>query len=382
MTGRRSDSPAVTPWTLPRWSLEAVTAANRFFAGRAVFRSGGREWRISARLARPPARWEMGLTLEVAGHQTALFLSSPVMALWEGCSLGARDFAALPGELRAAAVEARLDALIRDFTAWTGQPVEVQSCSLEPEASWYADESVPLRLERDDGLVVFAALHATPEGLAFLADAFGSVATPNAETVPREAMLVTALAELTGPALSLEECAGLAPGDVILTPLENSGQDGLPAGLRIGSMVLPARWKPGSLTLKAGGAVMDQSDWQERTPETAHQEDRDEPGSAVGEEARTASAATSEDRKATALRVDHIPLPVRFELGETALTVEELARLTPGQVFALEAPASAPVRITLSGRCLGRGSLVDVGGRIGVRVEELVETRDEGHAAV
>lgn len=368
-----------TPLAMPLLAPEAVAASNRFFAdgAAAVFRLGGREWRLSACAACRAARWEVGLTMEVAGRPAAIYLSNQLLSLWEGCALGARDFAALPEELRAAALEARLEEALRNFTARIGQPVTLSSCSLEPETSWYTDEAVPLRLERDDGLVVFAALSAAPEGLAFLAEVFRAVAEPSSPARRYGAIPIAAVVVLPGPQLSREEFAGLVVGDIILAKPKKTEQIGLSVLLRIGAAALPARWEQTKLTLEGGKVIMDEDDFQSQTAGvTTHSgESAVEDGSPPDSGMETSSGAV--------LRLDDVPLPVRFELGGLTLSLRELSGLTAGHVFTLAAPSSAPVRIVLSGRCLGTGSLVDVGGRIGVRVEELfVQDGDEDHATV
>lgn len=63
-----------------------------------------------------------------------------------------------------------------------------------------------------------------------------------------------------------------------------------------------------------------------------------------------------------------IPVTLCFDLGRLGLTLAELRQLGPGSVLELPRPADAPVRITVGGRCIGTGELVEVEGRAGVRV--------------
>ncbi len=349
------------PLSLPRLAPEAARASNRFFGnGRSLrFTAGGRQWTIRACIARPGAEWLVSITLRVAGHQAVLYLDSPVMALWRDTSLTPEEFLALPGELRAAALEARLEEVTAGFTAATGHPVTIDSCSLEPEASWYADEAVPLRFARDDGFIFSGAVTALPGGLAFLADLFCDAAEP-APGGCRLSAVLTARVRARGPALTPPECAALEPGDILLAPAGPSERPGLAARLVIGSTAsFPARYEQGTLTLESGELVMDET-MDDMQP--AENDPNDPPQDAD---------APDTGAEAAPVRLDEIPLPLRFDLGGLDITIGELETLAQGHVFTLASPADEPVRILLSGRCVGRGSLVAVGDRIGVRITDL-----------
>lgn len=70
--------------------------------------------------------------------------------------------------------------------------------------------------------------------------------------------------------------------------------------------------------------------------------------------------------------LDDLEIRLTFVLGETALPLDELRALAPGHVFALDAPASGPVSIRAAGREIGRGEIVSINGRVGVRVTGLI----------
>ena len=66
--------------------------------------------------------------------------------------------------------------------------------------------------------------------------------------------------------------------------------------------------------------------------------------------------------------VANLDVELRFEVGSTSLGLEELAALQPGYCFELNAPSDEPVTVYANGKKVGTGSLVDVGGRIAVRL--------------
>jgi type III secretion protein Q len=70
-------------------------------------------------------------------------------------------------------------------------------------------------------------------------------------------------------------------------------------------------------------------------------------------------------------RLDALEVSLRFELGALDLSLGELRALKPGHVFDLAQPLNrSAVRIVAHGNVLGKGHLVAIGDRLGVRVAE------------
>jgi flagellar motor switch/type III secretory pathway protein FliN len=69
---------------------------------------------------------------------------------------------------------------------------------------------------------------------------------------------------------------------------------------------------------------------------------------------------------------------VRIELGRSRIGVHDLGHLSPGDVIALDCPADDDVELlavtTAAPRLLARGQVVCVGGRLGVRVAEVMSS--------
>ncbi|MDH6594268.1 type III secretion protein Q [Variovorax sp. TBS-050B] len=84
----------------------------------------------------------------------------------------------------------------------------------------------------------------------------------------------------------------------------------------------------------------------------------------------TASAA-AENLNLPIDRLDALEVTLRFEVGELSLSLGELKSIRAGHVFDLAQPLNrSPVRILAHGNVLGKGYLVAVGDRLGVRVSE------------
>jgi type III secretion protein Q len=85
-----------------------------------------------------------------------------------------------------------------------------------------------------------------------------------------------------------------------------------------------------------------------------------------------ADSATAADNVNLPLdRLDALEVTLRFEVGELSLSLGELKSIRAGHVFDLAEPLNrCPVRILAHGNVLGKGYLVAVGDRLGVRVSE------------
>ena len=89
------------------------------------------------------------------------------------------------------------------------------------------------------------------------------------------------------------------------------------------------------------------------------------------QDAASAATAPPEAGEATLDRLDALEVSLRFEVGELQLSLGELKNIRAGHVFELGQPLNrSPVRILAHGNLLGKGTLVAVGDRLGVRVSE------------
>lgn len=69
--------------------------------------------------------------------------------------------------------------------------------------------------------------------------------------------------------------------------------------------------------------------------------------------------------------LDQLPIQVSFEVGRQTLDWHTLTSLQPGALIDLGTPLDGEVRIISNGYSLGVGRLVEIQGRLGVRVERL-----------
>jgi type III secretion system YscQ/HrcQ family protein len=81
-----------------------------------------------------------------------------------------------------------------------------------------------------------------------------------------------------------------------------------------------------------------------------------------------------------AAEIETLPLKIVFDLGDVEMTLAELKSLVPGQSIDLAREPGSAVRLTVNGVRIGAGEIVEIGGRLGVRITELA-ARNEPSAS-
>lgn len=72
-----------------------------------------------------------------------------------------------------------------------------------------------------------------------------------------------------------------------------------------------------------------------------------------------------------AVLLGELPVELACELGRVTMSGRELLELGPGSVISTGRPLRGPVDLTVGGRLVARGELVDIEGVIGVRITEM-----------
>lgn len=80
------------------------------------------------------------------------------------------------------------------------------------------------------------------------------------------------------------------------------------------------------------------------------------------------SKAAVAKNASTPVLVEELPVQVVFDLGNVEVTVAQLRGLNEGFTFELPSSPAHAVNIRVNGREIGRGELVDLGSRLGVRI--------------
>ena len=68
-----------------------------------------------------------------------------------------------------------------------------------------------------------------------------------------------------------------------------------------------------------------------------------------------------------------IDIPISVEVGRAQMTLDEVLRLVPGSVIALDKKAEEPVDLRVNGKLVARGEIVQLDDTYGLRITQIVE---------
>lgn len=68
-----------------------------------------------------------------------------------------------------------------------------------------------------------------------------------------------------------------------------------------------------------------------------------------------------------------VEIPVSVEVGRTQMSLEDVLRLVPGSVVALDKKAEEPVDLRVNGKLVARGEVVLVDDQYGLRITQIVD---------
>lgn len=348
------------PFSPPRLSLRLREACNLFYAPpkRLSFRLGGHGWTLASDGASRPRLWRARLYCRLGDQDLVVFLNSlPPLAV-EGSGLEELDaslLARLPTELAAAVLEAGAAEFVPALSAALGLPLSIEDLNLEEEEADLPPETLCFSLLRDDGQRLAGAFAAGEETLLEVAQLLAEHAQslPADGSALRSGLHLTCRVLVPGPELTAEELQGLEPGDILV----------LPPPLTFG---VPLPVTLGLYDTHGAPALLEDSALHLEGPMTEH----DAPAPDDMDEARAEPLPEEEEQHGeAAFSAGQLPLRLSFDLGGVTLSLDDVAALAAGSVLPTGREMAAPVRILASGRVIGTGSLVEVAGQIGVRVE-------------
>ncbi len=146
------------------------------------------------------------------------------------------------------------------------------------------------------------------------------------------------------------------------------------SGLEVGDVLLPASYPAadGHVTVSLGS-----SSWL--CTIEGHTATVFSPLTPVSSQEMPMSEMNTESAMPEGVNVGELELPVVFELERRLLTVRDVEALAPGYTFALGGDALSPVTLTVNGRPVAKGRLVDLNGTLGVQLTEVgLSAREAG----
>jgi len=297
-----------------------------------------------------PSPEDTEITLAVAEADT-LALCLPGAILDRLARAVQADLPALPpGPAGLFLLELALAPLLDVAEGIAGRTLRIEAVA--PAARWPG--AVVLRLDGAlDGAVFTAFLALPPSGAATDAALALLRGLPKRDVpVPEIALPLAWEAGITR--LSAGQIAGLSPGDVVLPDLWHPKRRAirLVLGTTHAAMAVAdarrAKLRTTFRPIPAGPTARGTDGMTEAT------------GQATANEAETAGSG-----------LDAVGLTLSFELGRQVMTLAELKDVGPGHILDLGVATDEAVDLVVNGSRIGRGEIVTIGERLGVRVVRL-----------
>jgi flagellar motor switch protein FliN/FliY len=86
------------------------------------------------------------------------------------------------------------------------------------------------------------------------------------------------------------------------------------------------------------------------------------------------AGALGEEQRNLDLLLD-VDIPISVEVGRTQMSLEDVLKLVPGSVVALDKKAEEPVDLRVNGKLVARGEVVLVDDTYGLRITQIVDAR-------
>ncbi len=328
-----------------------------------------------------PQQWLCLLRIRIAGHICDWYMDS--LELCSIDSLTMQDLSSLPPQLVQIIVQSTSADILQKLTHTTGYAFEFVDCTVALPA--HASTEIFLQAKNQPGLgftfkntdtssTVHGYLTNFPlELVDICADIFMQKTAQLTEHQASElaSELTHERAEhifsiththITLPIIwqstpmPLQEIQNLAPGDCLLLPAQEPY-----IHVRV-YVPQSTRYTHAQINLSTKEILLEsymQDDMYE------HQKNDDEYTNEAYD--------TLDENSQTASYVDPLqcPIPVHCQLGSVSLSIDAISKLSPGMILGPLESLEAPVTICVGKSTIGRGSLVNIEGRIGVQITDI-----------
>lgn len=291
----------------------------------------------------------ISLTLELGNTTAGLWLSAWPMAEQIRQFVPDGLLRELPENLAISIIESALNPLLRQAEAGLGLKISVQSTSAEPHSTLY---NMPLG---------FDIQIVNPENNSLQYEGFGLLLLdphlylhvqerlrhwPSDTNPDWEEHYTPVWLEISRVVFSMQEINQLQPSDLILLEDTHFEAEGLLRLCLDSGYYCEAtlnQMKPSTLTIN--------TEWM---------------------------PMTDNEQKQSIEHISQIPVQLSFDVGEKTLSFNEVRQLRPGYVLELGKSLPEIIQIRSQHRLIGTGELVEINGRVGVRILNLFNKKAKG----
>jgi flagellar motor switch/type III secretory pathway protein FliN len=268
----------------------------------------------------------------------------------------------LPEEIQCAFYEAWFDSIFEKLEQWRGARIHVESLNLKPHISKNDGYHLYFSLSRQsDKLETKGHVSMGRGAMQWLAEGYAKVMNngnfPGADQFPFELGF-----EIGWMHIDAEEFGRLESNDILLPDrciFDHSTKSVL-VRLADGPCWL-GNIEGDTITITAAREIPmgNEIDEQKKTGGSA---DNDE---------KAFEDQNSKELLADAV-IDGLHINLVFEVGRRKVTLQELKKIRPGYTFDLAMPLDRSISVVANGKIVGKGTLVQIDHRIGVRLMEII----------
>jgi flagellar motor switch/type III secretory pathway protein FliN len=292
----------------------------------------------------------------------------------------------LPEEIQCAFVEAWFGILFEKLEQWRGTRIHVESLNWRPDISENDDYHLYFRLSRQsDKLQAKGHVSMGREAMQWLAEGYTKKITkgifPGLEKFPFELGF-----EIGWMRIDPEQFSRLVSNDILLPDKCTFDSRGKRVLVRLAQgPCWVGNIEPKTITITAAGEIPmgNGIEKPKKAPPGSAAAAGKQPASAkkanptkpAGAPVKTAAGAPQQQNQKQVLAapvLDGLHIDLVFEVGRRKITLQELRKIKPGFIFDLAAPLDRSISVVANGRTVGKGTLVQIDQRLGVRLLEIV----------
>jgi type III secretion system YscQ/HrcQ family protein len=343
------------PFVPPSWTPAAVRMNNLLLNKTqplAFFLSETKAFRLQIFPTEPESAdvFPIGLTLGVGDTTAGLWLSDWPLLDQIRSFIPEGMLARLPENLGIALAENALDPLITRIENGLGSKVKIQSLSADKKSSLY---TLPLSFELLEGRRDAPQHEQTTliRGLLMVEERLYPLIQERLRFWPSDtetrwdSLEATLFLEIGTATVSVQEVNHFEPSDIILLDESSFRSEGL-IRLRFNSILSCGA----QLIAEPNRQITITTDW---------------------------NIMSDNDQKQSLQQINQLPVQLSFDLGQKTLSFNEVKQLRPGYVIDLSQSLPEVVQIRAQNKLIGTGELVDISGRIGVRILSLFGSRSK-----
>lgn len=335
-----------------------------------------------------PARNRTGTIVDVAVADVTVRIRLEHLAFIDMFRLPQARY--LPGELYMALLEVCMQPLFDRFEAFSGMPVGITGVrhSSQADAGGFnrSQDSVldiAFDMIRADNQALIQGCISLP---VTLLQRFGRLLAGRS-AAPDDSLMRPVLFELAfvlgQTALPLYDLRQLSSGDIVLMDVsrDNFLEDNImifaPDGSfwrgRVTESILAVNSELENGPMENEDETEEQQEQTEELESSTYEDAEMDPD--LSEEVEPDESDLQQPDETDLQQADEtfgrLPVNMVFELDRKTITLGELRKIKPGYTFELSKELQKPVRVMANGRFIGRGELVRIDHRLGVRLIEL-----------